>query len=66
MMNKIVKQVFKEINSIINKSIVNKNFIPCGRDPCYCLKYLDLSDIQNEKYYGSCYRSWAFLEDRKN
>ena len=43
----------------------HKSFPPCGRDVCYCLKYLDLKDEQNKHFYESCLTSWLHYKEGK-
>ena len=64
----MIQYLFKEFSKKIYP-IVNKNmnyYPPCGRDPCYCYRYLDLNDIQNKYFYESCYRSRIHFKDIKN
>ena len=64
MLQYLLKEFSKKIYPIVNK---NMNYYPpCGRDPCYCYRYLDLNDIQNKYFYDSCFRSRIHFENKKN
>ena len=61
MIQHLVKQFTKTVYPIINY-----NLSPCGRDTCYCLRYLDLKDVHNKHFYESCFRSWYHKKDKNN
>ena len=44
---------------------VNRNLVPCGRLPCYCI--LRLKDLRREdKEYLQCYQSWVTHTSKTN
>ena len=35
-----------------------KNYKPCGRVYCYCVKTMKLNNKKEKKIYEECYRMW--------
>ena len=61
MINNIIKQLFPRIKSSITKT----SHPHCGRDVCYCLYQLILSNDNDMKYYKECYLSWVQFNRKK-
>ena len=43
---------------------VNRNLVPCGRLPCYCLLQKDLQ--RDDKEYLQCYQTWKIHTSKTN
>ena len=42
----------------IHKLKFKNNYPHCGRDICYCMYQLNLSNPDERKYYKECYKIW--------
>ena len=52
MLQKVIKQFMNKTN------IIYKKYPPCGRNPCQCLRYLNLNNKNDIKTYLDCYDTW--------
>ncbi len=51
----LFKQLIRKSNHIFYRY---KNYPPCGREYCYCVKTTDLNKKKNLEMYFDCYRTW--------
>ena len=52
MLQRLIQQYIKKSN------VIYKGYPPCGREPCHCIKSLNLSNVDDQKIYDECYKTW--------
>lgn len=53
MLQRLIQQYIKK-----KSNVIFLGFPPCGREPCHCIKSLNLSNIDDQKIYDECYKTW--------